>query len=66
MDDQPNYVSFMVRLWRDPAETEAGAPRPLLVGELESVQTGRSWQFRGLDGLLDLLTQAANGERLKE
>ena len=49
------YASFMVRLWRDPADTAGPEQEPVWVGELESIQTGRTWQFQDLEPLLALL-----------
>ena len=49
------YASFMVRLWRDPAVTAGPKQEPVWVGELESIQTGHTWQFQRLEPLLELL-----------
>ncbi len=49
------YASFMVRLWREPAPEGTDAHAPAWMGELESIQTGRAWQFQGLEPLLALL-----------
>jgi len=49
------YASFMVRLWRNSAVVGAHEQEPVWMGELESVQTGRTCQFQGLDLLLALL-----------
>ncbi len=39
------YSSFLVRLWQ---EEEAGTPATWH-GEVESIQTGRKWQFDSLE-----------------
>ena len=49
------YASFMVRLWRDPTVTAGPEQEPVWVGELESIQTGHTWQFQDLEPLLALL-----------
>lgn len=51
----PQYVSFLVRLWREggPDEPAAGWQ-----GEVEHIQTSQRRAFRTLEGLLDLLRQA--------
>ena len=52
--DSVRYASFMIRLWRDPAEA-SGEEVPPWVGEIESVQTGQIVTFKGLEALADLL-----------
>lgn len=49
------YASFIVRLWRESAAEGADAQEPAWMGELEAIQTGRTWQFEGLEPLLGLL-----------
>ncbi len=49
------YASFMVRMWRDPTVTASPEQEPIWLGELESIQTGRAWQFQGVAALVDLL-----------
>ena len=56
MSEPARYASFMVRVWRDQADAEAPAAGAAWKGELESVQSGQTWHFQGLDELLDLLT----------
>ena len=54
-----SYASFMVRLWREP---EAARGRETAwQGELESVQTGQTWRFGGMDSLLRLLVAQLAG-----
>jgi len=52
--DPPTYVSFLVRLWREPTlelpEQTAGWQ-----GEVERIQTGQRWEFDTLDRLLSFL-----------
>lgn len=56
------YASFILPLWRDPAAVVADEQAPAWKGELESIQTGRAWQFQGLERLLPLLAaQLAGG-----
>ena len=49
------YASFMVRMWRDPTGEAVNREAPDWLGELESIQTGRAWQFQGVAALVDLL-----------
>jgi len=49
------YTSFMVRLWRDLSGEQKDDP--VWMGEIESVQTGRTWQFQGVEFLFALLEQ---------
>jgi hypothetical protein len=65
------YASFMVRLWRDPAPAAGPEQEPVWLGELESIQTGRAWQFEGLEPLLALMAaqlraQSPNSRNLEE
>ena len=46
------YASFMVRLWREPAGEVVNRKAPDWMGELESIQSGRAWQFQGQEPLL--------------
>jgi hypothetical protein len=56
------YASFIVRLWRDSPPEGANAHGPAWMGELESIQTGRAWQFQGLEPLPGLLAAQVAGE----
>lgn len=49
------YASFMVRMWRNSVAVAGLEQEPVWMGELESIQTGRAWQFQGLEPLLELL-----------
>lgn len=55
MAESAHYASFIIRLWREPAAEARDQEAPLWMGELESIQTGRAWQFQGLEPLLSLL-----------
>lgn len=57
------YASFMVRLWREPAGEAVDREAPLWIGEMESIQTGRAWQFQGLEPLLELLATQLRGQK---
>lgn len=57
MADPVLYASFLVRLWRDPATDIAAEQEPVWMDELESIQTGRAWQFQGLERLLPLVAE---------
>jgi hypothetical protein len=46
------YASFIVRMWRELASDVAAEQASVWIGELESIQTGRAWQFQGLEPLL--------------
>lgn len=50
-----NYASFMVRMWRKSAAAAEPEHERAWMGELESIQTGHTWQFQGLEPLLALL-----------
>ena len=56
------YASFMVRLWREPTGEAVNREAPDWMGELESIQTGRAWQFQGLEPLLPLLAAQLAGD----
>lgn len=58
------YASFMVRLWRDPAVTAGPEQEPVWLGELESIQTGCTWQFQDLEPLLALLATQIHAQSL--
>jgi hypothetical protein len=54
MDDVANYASFIIRIWRAPAQ-ESQQDKPLWMGEVESIQSGVVLSFRGLEELAELL-----------
>ena len=49
------YLSFLVRLWR---EGDPDGPAAGWHGELEHIQTSQRRAFHTVEGLLDLLRQA--------
>lgn len=53
MDDVANYASFIIRIWRAPAQ-ESEQDEALWMGEVESIQSGVVLSFRGLEGLAEL------------
>ena len=56
-----DYASFMVRLWRAPVEKGTDREGTVWMGEVESVQTGRTWRFQDVDALSAwLATQLAD------
>ncbi len=62
MAESALYASFIVRMWREPASDVAAEQAPAWMGELESIQTGRAWQFQGLEPLLPLLAAQLAGD----
>lgn len=56
------YASFMVRMWRNSVAVAGLEQEPVWMGELESIQTGRAWQFQGLEPLLSLLVGQLAGD----
>ena len=56
------YASFMVRMWRNSVAVAGLEQEPVWMGELESIQTGRAWQFQGLEPLLPLLAAQLAGD----
>ena len=55
MAEPTRYASFIVRLWRESANAATDAGEPVWMGELESIQSGHTRQFHGLESLLPLL-----------
>jgi hypothetical protein len=62
MAERARYASFIVRLWCEPAGEAVNREAPIWMGELESIQTGRAWQFEGLEPLLPLLAGQLVGD----
>ena len=58
MSELAMYVSFLVRLWREPGQ-ESPAPPTGWHSEVECIQTGQCWTFDTLDELLEFLRQQA-------
>jgi hypothetical protein len=54
MSEPATYISFLVRLWREPGQ-ESAAPPDDWHSEVECIQTGQRWTFTTLDELLDFL-----------
>jgi hypothetical protein len=56
--DPPTYLSFLIRLWREPTLElpEAAADWQ---GEVEHIQSGQRWTFSTLDELLGFLRRQA-------
>ncbi len=52
--DSRNYISFLIRLWREPASELAGQSAGWQ-GEVEHIQSGRKWKFCNLDDVLTFL-----------
>ena len=48
----PTYVSFLIRLWREPT-SQLPEQAADWQGEVEHIQSGRRWMFDGLDQLFD-------------
>jgi hypothetical protein len=58
MITSPMYISFLVRLWREPGQ-ETPTPPADWHSEIECIQTGKRWTFHTLDELLEFLRQQA-------
>ena len=58
MNEPATYMSFLVRLWREPGG-ETLALHADWRGEIECIQTGQRWTYLTLDELLGLLRQQA-------
>lgn len=54
---QPEYESFLVRLWRNPEAEDQQHP---WCGEIEHIQSGARWSFSTLsEEIVEFLQQAA-------
>ena len=58
MNESVTYISFLVRLWREPSQ-ETSAPSVEWQSEVECIQTNQRWAFATLDELLGFLRQYA-------
>lgn len=58
--DPPTYVSFLVRLWREPA-SELPEQTAGWQGEVEHIQSGERWTFDGLDQLFASIRRQVEG-----
>jgi hypothetical protein len=54
MNEPATYMSFLVRLWREPSQ-ESAVPPAGWNSEVECIQTGQRWTYSTLDELLDFL-----------
>lgn len=54
MNEPATYISFLVRLWREPGQQTPAPPRDWQ-GEIECIQTGQRWTFATLEELLGFL-----------
>lgn len=63
MSPSATYVSFLVRMWREPSSEQPGA-RTVWRGEVEHIQTGRRYAFETVEALLDFSRQQAAGLEL--
>jgi hypothetical protein len=61
--EQPDYVSFMLRLWRENADAvgEHGATGQVWRASLESSRTGERWGFANLRELFAFLRRHTSG-----
>lgn len=59
MNLEKQYHSYLVRLWREVVDQEM-KETPGWQGEVIHIQTGKSWQFEGLDPLFALLKIVTN------
>jgi hypothetical protein len=55
--DPEEYVSFVVRIWRNQSSSEQPGR---WCGEIEHIQSGVRWRFCTLTELLNFLQQAAS------
>jgi hypothetical protein len=58
MNEPATYMSFLVRLWREPSQ-ESAVPPAGWNSEVECIQTGQRWTYSTLDELLDFLRRQA-------
>jgi hypothetical protein len=62
MASSVDYSSFILRLWREPAAADTDEQGPVWMGEMESIQTGRTHRFQGLEQLQPLLVAQLAGD----
>jgi hypothetical protein len=58
--DPPTYISFLVRLWWEPA-SEQPEQTAGWQGEVEYIQSGQRWTFDGLDQLFASILRQVEG-----
>ena len=63
--DSPTYISFLVRLWREPT-SELPEQAAGWQGEVEHIQSGRRWRFDGLDQLFAAIRRQVEGREEPE
>lgn len=56
----PTYMSFLIRLWREPAP-ELSEQTAGWQGEVEHIQSGRRCKFDGLNQLFDSIRRKVEG-----
>jgi len=56
----PTYVSFLIRLWREPTSQLSGQTAGWQ-GEVEHIQSGRRRKFDGLDQLFATIRKKVEG-----
>ncbi|HRQ40512.1 MAG TPA: hypothetical protein PLD25_21570 [Chloroflexota bacterium] len=61
MDDDITYASFLLRFWRM-SEASPSAPDTHWLFEIESVQSGHTWQGESLEALIAWLKGQADGD----
>jgi hypothetical protein len=59
MDDDIAYASFLLRIWRI-SEASSSAPDVRWMYEIESVQSGQTWQVESLEALCAWLKEQAD------
>ena len=61
MKHEPDYHSYLVRLWRD-KEAGGGGEPPAWLGEMLHIQTGEKWALSELGDVLILLKAVIEDE----
>ena len=61
MKHEPDYHSYLVRLWRD-EEAGGSRPPPAWLGEMLHIQTGEKWALSELGDVLILLKAVIKDE----
>ena len=54
MKPEPEYHSYLVRLWREEPAGSEGEP-PAWLGEMLHIQSGEKWLLDNIDELLEVL-----------
>jgi hypothetical protein len=58
MKPSPSYLSFLIRMWCESIAEEPGSVQDWQ-GEIEHIQSGRQWQFRTIEELVQFLRDPA-------